>query len=296
VPSLGKDSETGTSGTTKTALVILNSPIRRPPSPIFDRLWSISHFRICADGGANRLYDATNQDDNDVENEDDRTTKTSYVPDMIRGDLDSLLPDVSSFYQQKGVIVQRVADQDSSDLDKALEAVLNWYTSQATNTDGGDATTDQRLNVYIYGAFGGRFDHEMSAIGALYRWGPSFQNRLFLYDDGNCAFLLPPDTEVQIRLPRPDGGDAHDDGDDGGGERPATMVGEGPTCGLLPIGCRCDAVTTTGLEWNLDGLTPLEFGGLVSTSNRVVGEVVTVRSSHPLVFTAEMSCPSSKGE
>jgi Thiamine pyrophosphokinase len=44
---------------TVVAMIILNSPIANPPSPIFQTLWNLSSFRICADGGANRLYDAT---------------------------------------------------------------------------------------------------------------------------------------------------------------------------------------------------------------------------------------------
>jgi thiamine pyrophosphokinase len=43
------------------------------------------------------------------------------------------------------------------------------------------------------------------------------------------------------------------------------------------------------LKWNLNGDVALEFGGMVSTSNRAMNEVVTVQASHPLVFTAEMT-------
>jgi thiamine pyrophosphokinase len=33
---------------------------------------------------------------------------------------------------------------------------------------------------------------------------------------------------------------------------------------------------------------PLEFGGLVSSSNRVMDAVVTVQTSSPMIFTTEM--------
>ena len=67
-------------------------------------------------------------------------------------------------------------------------------------------------------------------------------------------------------------------------------LGDGPTCGLIPLGCACDHITTTGLKWNLkdDSMT---FGGLVSTSNRIVSDKVVVdlsASSQPLLFTAEI--------
>lgn len=255
------------------ALLILNSPIQNPPSPVFNTLWDGSRFRVCADGGANRLHDATVGTEYDGERR--------YIPDAIRGDLDSLRPDVSSFYRDAGVSVERDPDQNSCDLDKAVQAILRW------STDGTDGASGIRTNVYIYGAFGGRFDHEMSAIQALYRWGDTFGNRLFLYDDENFALLLPPGTDNEIRLPV-----VPDDEDGGGGG-----LGEGPTCGLVPMGRRCDNVRTSGLEWDLGGdgdgsPSSLEFGSLVSTSNRVVGGVVTVRTPHPLVFTAEMRCPS----
>ena len=102
-----------------------------------------------------------------------------------------------------------------------------------------------------------------------------------LYGEETCAFVLPemPKTnEVRIRFP-------NGDSTDWNGQ---TTVGEGPTCGLIPLGGRCETVYTTGLKWNLDGDMPLEFGGLVSSSNRVVDGVVTVQSSSPLIFTTEI--------
>jgi len=72
------------------------------------------------------------------------------------------------------------------------------------------------------------------------------------------------------------------------------MVGEGPTCGLIPLGCRCESITTSGLMWDLDGTTPLVFGGLVSSSNRIMEPVVKVSSSHPIIFTAEILVSENK--
>ena len=66
---------------------------------------------------------------------------------------------------------------------------------------------------------------------------------------------------------------------------------EDGTCGLLPLGGRCEGVVTTGLKWDLDGTTPLELGGVVSSSNRVVSSTVTVQTSTPLLWTTSLIAP-----
>ena len=43
-------------GRSKPCLLILNQPIL--DLDLLDKLWQNSAFRLCADGGANRLYDA----------------------------------------------------------------------------------------------------------------------------------------------------------------------------------------------------------------------------------------------
>ena len=72
--------------------------------------------------------------------------------------------------------------------------------------------------------------------------------------------------------------------------RPNALI-EGPTCGLLPIGGPVDAVWTSGLRWNLRG-EPLEFGGLVSSSNQMMSDPhtgaiapISVTTTQPLIWT-----------
>lgn len=251
----------------KTVLIILNSPIPKPPCRVFHHLWECSSFRVCADGGANRLFDAISIS----------TTNNMMFPNAICGDLDSLRPDVRAYYETKGVSIQQDDNQDTNDLDKALQLVHSKRLEILSTAQ----EQQQQCRVCVYGAFGGRFDQEMACIQALFKWSEVFDNKLFLLDDNTCAFLLPAVIHNEIRLPFY-------------GEEPSndTSIGEGPTCGLIPIGHRCEFVHTTGLKWNLDG-SSLEFGGMVSTSNRVMEQVVTVQASHPLVFTAEMSSGTS---
>jgi thiamine pyrophosphokinase len=235
---------------TSTTLILLNTPISRPPSRLLEILWHLSSERICADGGANRLYEATDG---------------NWIPNRIRGDLDSLDPKVRAFYESKnGCTIEQDPCQETNDLDKALQVVV------CNNTDD---TTIKR--IIIYGAFGGRFDQEMASFQALYKWGPKFNYQLWLYSDETCAILIPANTQIELKLPCFD-------------KTIPDIVGEGPTCGLIPLGCKCDSIVTTGLQWNLDGTVPLEFGGLVSTSNRIMEPIVTIHASHPVVLTAEI--------
>lgn len=225
------------------ALIILNSPIRSPPSPLFEKLWTRSKFVVCADGGANRLFDADSE---------------RWTPHLIKGDLDSLRLDVRKHYADHGCEICRDPDQDTNDLDKSLQSVQQKGYKACC----------------IYGAFGGRFDQEMGAFQALYRWADRFDS-LWLYDDQTCAVLLQPHVRNEIRIVHPDS------------IRDEAIPGEGPTCGLIPLNGLVESVTTTGLKWNLQDQST-SFGGLVSTSNHVVDEQVTVEASGSLIFTAEV--------
>lgn len=125
----------------------------------------------------------------------------------------------------------------------------------------------------------------MGCMNALHVWGrkETFRHTsMAVYGEETCAFLLPAAPIInEIRIAFPDGkyvGETNDCG----------IVGEGPSCGLIPLGRRCEKVLTTGLKWNLNGDVPLEFGGLVSSSNRVMDGVVTVQTSSSVIFTTEM--------
>jgi thiamine pyrophosphokinase len=244
---------------TRTALIVLNYPIPSR-SLLLDHLWKTSSTRIAADGGANRLYQYSKE----------------LIPDKIRGDLDSLDPSVRAYYEKQRVSVEQDFCQDTNDLDKALQALV---------TDDSSSNVD---NVVIFGAFGGRFDQEMASFAALYKWAPLFHGQLYLYSDETCAFLIPANQECEIRLPYYGATPKKHSENDDEPTNDTIEIGEGPTCGLIPLGCRCDSIVTKGLKWDLDGTTPLEFGGLVSSSNRVMEPMVKVLASHPVVFTAEL--------
>ncbi len=309
-------------------MIILNSPIEVFPqptttklssslsyniNPIFDKLWNISSYKVCADGGANRLYDVTYKkvlSNDNTNNNNEKSNHQEYIPDLIKGDLDSVHENIQEYYKSKGCMIIQDFDQDTNDLDKALEAIREWWIAKKNvekqshnsnfimNNDQNEIRKEG-IQIYIYGAFGGRFDQEMASIQALYKWSSSvFDYRIFLYNHETCSWLLKPmklqnngdDDEAENVTIRNDiqipffGDSDHEVVKNG------AVIGEGPTCGLIPIACRSDSVKTTGLKWNLDGSSSstLEFGGLVSSSNRVMDSVVTVYTSAPLIFTAEI--------
>ena len=181
-------------------------------------------------------------------------------------------------------------------------AVEKWF--EGASPEAGSSANDgipsrdgaaDKSMTYIYGGFGGRFDQEMGVVNALFVWGKrgAFQRTtMAVYDEQTCAFVLPESpTKSEIRITFPGGvspSSSAEEEEEGNHQRTICRVGEGPTCGLIPIVGRCERVVTTGLRWNLDGSVPLEFGGLVSSSNRVVDDLVTVETSSPMLFTAEI--------
>ena len=283
-------SSSSTTTTTKTALILLNTPI--DGSPLFYHLWDTADVRICADGGANRLYRLKNSTTSTAAT---RST-TLLIPDIIVGDLDSLHDTTRAYYaneqQQHGVEILHDPDQDTNDLDKAIRVA-----QQRLSSSFGVTTTT--TTIVIYGSMGGRLDQSMACLHALLKYSNNDDNsttrRYFWYSDTSMACVIPPSSSTAaaphrlvLRLPPSPSSSSSEDHE-------TVVVTEGPTCGLLPLGEPVESVTTTGLQWNLHE-QPTRFGdGLVSTSNRILsknseGLWLTIRTSHPLVFTAEIQC------
>jgi thiamine pyrophosphokinase len=87
------DGDDGDDDSTMLVLVLLNYHLPRF-SPI---LWDQASLHVCADGGANRLYDELPlwfPDD------DPADVRQRHKPDVIKGDLDSIRPEVKEYYSQ----------------------------------------------------------------------------------------------------------------------------------------------------------------------------------------------------
>ncbi|PON65694.1 thiamine pyrophosphokinase [Parasponia andersonii] len=226
------------------ALVVLNQRL-----PTFaPLLWEHAKLRLCADGGANRLYDEfppffPHEHASDVRNR--------YKPDVIKGDMDSIRTEVLDFYTSMGTkIVDESHDQDTTDLHKCVAYIRDFMPNLANSN----------LCILVAGALGGRFDHEMGNINVLCRFSTI---RIVLLSEDCLIHLLPKTHQHEIHI--------------------QSSV-EGPHCGLIPIGMPSGKTTTSGLEWDLNE-TEMRFGGLVSTSNLVKEEKITVRSVSDILWT-----------
>ncbi|KAJ3285655.1 cAMP-dependent protein kinase subunit [Borealophlyctis nickersoniae] len=180
-----------------------------------------------------------------------------YIPDHIRGDLDSLRPEVGEWYADHGTTVTRVDDQDTTDFQKCL-AIIEEV----------EAGRGEKHEIIVLGALSGRFDHTMASIHTLFLVPEP--RMMYLVSGESIAFLLRPGLH-RIECYR---------------------SLEGPTCGLIPIGVSVAKVVTKGLKWDVDKSMPLSFGKLVSTSNAFadgIGDVavVGIETDAPVIWTAE---------
>ncbi|KAL1924177.1 uncharacterized protein VTP21DRAFT_7212 [Calcarisporiella thermophila] len=226
-------------------LIILNNPITR--EDILRHLWDNASLRICADGGANRLYDkfAHTPDSH------------RFIPEYIHGDLDSIRQEVRAYYEERGANVKRIEDQDSTDFMKCIELV-DSLEEESHNKLGA-----HKHDIVGLGGLGGRFDQSIHSIHLLHRM--QTKRRIYLISHENVTFLL----------------------NEGKNEIYLDQQVEGPTCGILPIGVSSARLTTSGLKWNLQN-DITSFGSMVSTSNQLDSDVVTIECDEPLVWTVEI--------
>jgi len=222
------------------ALIVVNSPI---PSrkQYFSHLWSRAKLRICADGGGNRLFDHDDQ---------------KFVPDLIAGDMDSLLPSTREFYSKKGTTIMRIQDPDTTDLEKCLLQMNDIEKRQGQTFS----------NVFVIGGLGGNFSHELANVNILYKY---HQRRIFLLSELNLSFLLLPGKHMICTTP------------------PHSQGLQRIFCSLSPVGTKCRSITTKGLRWDLV-VGSMQFGALVSTSNEMVHNTAEVEVSDPVLWTFDL--------
>ncbi|KAG9382679.1 thiamine pyrophosphokinase [Pyrenophora tritici-repentis] len=150
-------------------LLILNQPIAHFDA--FSRLWKHSGHRICADGGANRLFDMFKGDLAEQ--------RKHYLPNLIHGDLDSLRDDVRDYYEGRGVPVLRDGDQISTDFGKCMRKLSSRLPASALR------------DVLVLGTLGGRVDQGLGLLHEMAREESRHENlRLWLFSESSLSFIL----------------------------------------------------------------------------------------------------------
>ncbi|KDQ55872.1 hypothetical protein JAAARDRAFT_331949 [Jaapia argillacea MUCL 33604] len=244
-----------TDPTTKFALIILNQPFS---FPLLDRLWNSCEWRCCADGGANRLYDSF--ESLGLSPEELEMMRKSYLPDLVKGDLDSVRDEVREYYSSLGVRVIHDHDQYSTDLMKCISAIQEKEKAECTKE------IPEQYTIILLGGLSGRLDQTVHTLSLLHKLRKT-RRFLFAVTDDNVGWVLDE------------------------GEHIITIDHSilGPTCGLLPVGIDSTILSTKGLRWNLDEKESC-FDGLVSTSNHLVPEeqVVWIKTTKPIWWVAEL--------
>lgn len=255
------------------ALVILNQPINKNAlSAVIEG----ASLLICADGGANRLYQYDHQQTNDTTTTNGLPPRklTRRIPDAIVGDLDSLADDVRAHYYALGVEVFEDPDQYSTDFTKCLKFIRQWASSRGQDGD--------TMDVVVLGGLGGRVDQGFSQIHHLFKAENDrslLKGRIYLLSEQSLSFVLSSGASSTKS--------ANSNTDNG----TATIHLEpgyfAENVGILPVLGRT-FLTTKGLEWDVQNWAS-EFGGQVSTSNHIRAETIVIQYQGPApLFTLEL--------
>lgn len=251
-------------------LIVLNQPLER----IFVRnLWRKTSLHICADGGANRVYDYFTEEE-----------RENYIPDFITGDLDSLRKDVAEYYHTRGSIIIPQRSQYLTDFVKSICLAHLYFNSEKSreflyekvDEQEGLAQLEEQLDmlqskiiyIYVVGSLGGRFDQTIHSMSTLYNLSLS---RPFLHiyfiTDLDAVFLLRKGLNY-VLYPSKSSFYKHSDV---------------PPCGLSPLGSDSVVLNTFGLRYDVKNWRS-SMKGNVSSSNGLCGKTgVIIDSSDDVV-------------
>lgn len=230
------------------ALIVLNSPIS--DYDYFNRLYHNASYCLCADGGANRLYDLLRKQYREWDWTD---ALRSALPNSVHGDLDSLNDTVRQRYEHIGVEITKDPDQYSTDFGKGVKKIKD--------------EVPHLRDILVLGSVGGRVDQGIGLLGEFYR-EQKYRNpdvRFWLFSESGISTLLQPGTTV-LHTPL--------------GKRLITR-----NIGILPLYGRA-VISTQGLEWDVQDWST-EMGGQMSTSNHITADVITITTDHDVLFTVE---------
>lgn len=252
----------------KSALLVLNQEINIPS--IFLKLWQNFKLIVCADGGANRLYDFFK------DNESDRA---KYLPDYIIGDLDSLKAETKAYYEKAGVVIIKQETQYSTDFTKSVSLIALHFNSPDFSRKVSESTQENhsialysgihdlydemveknvsnpadKITLLAIGGIDGRFDQTIHSVTQLYKLSSEkSQFKLYYLSATDLIFLVPAGGFL-IEYAK---------------EFRDHCIGN---CGLLPLGGPTEIIETSGLKWDVGNWQTDIPEGKVSSSNRFVG-------------------------
>jgi len=145
-------------------VILLNSPRSRHIA----KLCHHSNTVICADGGANSLFESMD-------------SESPCIPRAIVGDLDSIRPHVLDHFVERGSEKIWIDNQEENDFEKSLHYLLDQHTESPF--------------IICWGAFGDRFDHEIQSFNVMYKHcakadDSTSDQSIFAMTDRNFAVLL----------------------------------------------------------------------------------------------------------
>ena len=192
------------------------------------------------------------------------------IPDAIVGDFDSLRIDVQSFYEKLGSEIVKDEDQYSTDFGKSLDHLRSVLSSNSIFE-----SRPANLEIIVLGSISGRVDQGIGLLGELYREAHRSQSntRLWMVSESNVSWLLPPGNNILL------GFDVTLSDD--------KMKIFAPHVRILPL-YGPSVITTKGLEWDVTDWET-KMGANVSTSNHIIGNEVSVRTSEWVLFTVELA-------
>ncbi|XP_034944900.1 thiamin pyrophosphokinase 1 [Chelonus insularis] len=236
----------------KYAVIILNQPIRLHESFILP-LWREAQIKITVDGGTNRWMEYLGPLSNKIYD----GKCPDYAPDMVTGDLDSILPEIRTNLENIGVRIYETIDQQYTDFSKALMKLSAECKSKNISLH----------SVYVLVETAGRLDQIIANINTLYRSREFMEDKtpVICISSNSLTWLLR-SGEHRIKIP----------------EKLRTCKS---WVGLIPFGPQQNSISSTGLKYNLDKLN-CSFGGLISTSNTYDGSPeVTVTTNTDIIWT-----------
>ncbi|KAK8794774.1 hypothetical protein WA158_001755 [Blastocystis sp. Blastoise] len=189
----------------------------------------------------------------------DSSMRETYIPDAVVGDFDSARPDVLEYYKNIGVDVFHDPNQDNTDTDKCFEYI---YSHEGTNSSN--------ISAVVLGDLGGRMDHAFNVINSVYSHQSLFNSIILQGEQTYLEVLLGGNYKIHINKNI-----------------------EGHFCGIVPFSEPIQHLTTKGLKWDLTDFN-MHYGGLISTSNEVIEEIVEIQTPSPFLWIVAVNTDALK--